>query len=140
MYSLIFRDKLWEQVGETYRSATSPASDKDGNVFFSDPVSNRIYKSDPARGVSVFKENTHGAHTLRVGADGRLHSIKPAFFTGVKPVYRLRTKAGYELLVASAPGHVAKVRSLVMDALSSAELRHLHHTCERLLASVESSD
>ena len=50
------------------------------------------------------------------------------------------TKAGYKLLVAHAPGHVAKVRSLVMDALSAAELRHLHHACERLLASVESSD
>jgi len=51
----------------------------------------------------------------------------------------IMTKAGYKLLVASAPGHVAKVRSLVMDALSVAELRHLHHAGERLLASVESS-
>src|SRR4051794_12931378 len=51
----------------------------------------------------------------------------------------IMTKAGYKLLVASAPGHVAKVRSLVMDALSVAELRHLHRACERLLASVESS-
>jgi DNA-binding MarR family transcriptional regulator len=50
------------------------------------------------------------------------------------------TKAGYKLLVANAPGHVAKVRSLVIDALSAAELRHLHRTCQRLLASVESSD
>src|SRR3954466_12559635 len=43
------------------------------------------------------------------------------------------TKAGYKVLVAHAPGHVAKVRSLVMDALSAAELRHLHHACEHLL-------
>jgi DNA-binding MarR family transcriptional regulator len=52
----------------------------------------------------------------------------------------IMTKAGYKLLVASAPGHVANVRSLVMDALSPAELRHLHHACERLLASVDSSE
>jgi ribonucleoside-diphosphate reductase alpha chain len=32
-----------------------------------------------------------------VGADGRLHRIAPAFPTGVKPVYRLRTRAGFEL-------------------------------------------
>jgi DNA-binding MarR family transcriptional regulator len=50
------------------------------------------------------------------------------------------TKTGYQLLVASAPGHVAKVRSLVMDALSTTELGHLHVACERLLASIESSD
>ena len=48
-------------------------------------------------------------------------------------------KAGYKLLVASAPGHVAKVRSLVIEALSSAELRQLHDAAERLLARIETS-
>jgi sugar lactone lactonase YvrE len=78
VYSLISRDKLWEQVGETYASAASPAVDRDGNVFFADPASNRIYKSDPARSVSLFKENTHGARALRVGADGRLYATQPS--------------------------------------------------------------
>jgi ribonucleoside-diphosphate reductase alpha chain len=32
-----------------------------------------------------------------VGADGALHPVAPAFPTGTKPVYRLRTRAGYEL-------------------------------------------
>jgi DNA-binding MarR family transcriptional regulator len=49
------------------------------------------------------------------------------------------TKAGYKLLVASAPGHVARVRSLVVDALSAAELRQLHDAAERLLARMETS-
>jgi DNA-binding MarR family transcriptional regulator len=49
------------------------------------------------------------------------------------------TKAGYKLLVASAPGHVARVRSLVIDPLSSAELRQLHDASERLLARIETS-
>ena len=49
------------------------------------------------------------------------------------------TKPGYTLLVASAPGHVARVRSLVIDQLSSAELRQLHDTTERLLAGVDAS-
>jgi DNA-binding MarR family transcriptional regulator len=52
----------------------------------------------------------------------------------------IMTKAGYKLLVATAPGHVARVRSLVIDALSSTELRHLHHAAERLLASIETAD
>jgi sugar lactone lactonase YvrE len=78
VYALIARDKLWEQVGDTYPSVASPAVDKDGNVFFADPASGRIYKSSPARTVSVFKENTRGARTLRVGADGRLYATQPA--------------------------------------------------------------
>src|SRR3954465_14920590 len=49
------------------------------------------------------------------------------------------TKAGYKLLVASAPGHVAAVRSLVIDALSEAELRQLHAASRRLLARLDTT-
>jgi sugar lactone lactonase YvrE len=76
VYSLIYRDKPWEQVGDTYKSAASPAMDQNGDVFFADPASNRIYKSDATRRVSVFKENTGGARALRVGADGRLYATQ----------------------------------------------------------------
>ena len=51
----------------------------------------------------------------------------------------IMTRAGYQLLVASAPGHVARVRSLVIDALSPAELRQLRSTAERLLVRIEES-
>jgi DNA-binding MarR family transcriptional regulator len=51
----------------------------------------------------------------------------------------IMTKAGYKLLVASAPAHVARVRSLVIDALSSTELRQLHDATERLLARIDAS-
>jgi DNA-binding MarR family transcriptional regulator len=51
----------------------------------------------------------------------------------------IMTRAGYKLLVASAPGHVARVRSLVIDPLSSTELRQLHDATERLLARIEAS-
>src|SRR5260221_9075317 len=74
VYGLIYRDKPWEQVGDIYKSAASPATDKDGNVFFADPAGDRIYKSDAARVVTVFKEKTGGARALRVGADGRLYA------------------------------------------------------------------
>lgn len=78
VYALIYRDKPWEQVGDTYASPSSPATDKDGNVFFADPARNRIYKSDAVRLVTVFRENTRGAQALRVGADGRLYAAQLA--------------------------------------------------------------
>jgi sugar lactone lactonase YvrE len=77
VYALISADTLWEQVGDTYKSTASPASDKEGNVFFADPASSRIYKSDAGAKVTLFKENTGGARALRVGADGRIYAIQP---------------------------------------------------------------
>jgi gluconolactonase len=78
VYALIYRDKLWEHVGDVYKSPVSPAVDKDGNVFFADPPADRIYKSDAARVVTVFKEHSGGARALRFGADGRLYASQPA--------------------------------------------------------------
>lgn len=49
------------------------------------------------------------------------------------------TDAGYSTLVASAPAHVATVRSLVIDAFTAAELRQLREASERLLARIETS-
>ena len=50
------------------------------------------------------------------------------------------TPAGWELLVASAPAHVAKVRELLIDALSPAELRHLRTASERIIERIDTSD
>lgn len=74
VFAIISADKPWQQVGERHSSATSPAPDKEGNVYFADPVANRIYKSDPNGKVTLFKDNTSGAWALRVGADGRLYA------------------------------------------------------------------
>jgi gluconolactonase len=73
VFSIISSDKPWEQVGNTYPSATSPAADKDGNVYFADPTTSRIYKSDANRAVTLFKDNTGGGRALRIGPDGRLY-------------------------------------------------------------------
>jgi DNA-binding MarR family transcriptional regulator len=51
----------------------------------------------------------------------------------------IMTDAGYQLLVASAPGHVARVRALVIDALSPTELQHLRTASQRLLESLDTS-
>jgi sugar lactone lactonase YvrE len=78
VYSIVSAAKSWEQVGETYRSVAAPAGDKDGNVFFADTAANRIYKSDPDRKVTVFKDNSNGARALRVAPDGRLYAYQLA--------------------------------------------------------------
>ena len=49
------------------------------------------------------------------------------------------TPTGLRLLVASAPGHVAKVRELVIDALTPAQLLQLRAASERILERIESS-
>lgn len=74
VFAIVSLDKPWQQVGETYQSTASPAADKDGNVFFADPVAGRIYKSTVDGKVTSFKENTAGAKALRFGPDGRLYA------------------------------------------------------------------
>lgn len=46
------------------------------------------------------------------------------------------TPAGYQHLVRAAPGHVAKVRELVIDAVTADELRLLHDIAGRLLSRI----
>ena len=47
------------------------------------------------------------------------------------------TRAGLRLLTASAPAHVAKVRDLVFDALSPAQVRQLRTASERILSRID---
>jgi DNA-binding MarR family transcriptional regulator len=49
------------------------------------------------------------------------------------------TEEGLRLLVASAPAHVAKVRELVIDALTRDQLRQLRRSSERILARIRAS-
>ncbi|MCI2418279.1 MarR family winged helix-turn-helix transcriptional regulator [Saccharopolyspora sp. K220] len=47
------------------------------------------------------------------------------------------TDTGYEKLVAAAPGHVAKVRSLIFDGLSPDQVRQLDELCAAMLAHLD---
>jgi DNA-binding MarR family transcriptional regulator len=47
------------------------------------------------------------------------------------------TCAGWEKVVATAPGHVARVRELVVDALDADELAQLRSACAKILARVD---
>ena len=77
VYGVIQPAKPWEQIEGTYESIASPAGDREGNVYFADPRGNRIFQSNPAGKVTLFKENSNGATALRFGADGRLYAAQP---------------------------------------------------------------
>jgi DNA-binding MarR family transcriptional regulator len=47
------------------------------------------------------------------------------------------TDEGHAKIVASAPGHVARVRSLIFDALSPAQLAHLDEICAVILTRLD---
>ncbi|HEX4782871.1 MAG TPA: alpha/beta hydrolase-fold protein [Candidatus Sulfotelmatobacter sp.] len=76
VYSVVSADKPWEQIGEVYGEVATPTGDKDGNVFFADAATKRIYKADSNGRVNVFKEHSNGATALRVGPDGRLYAFQ----------------------------------------------------------------
>lgn len=47
------------------------------------------------------------------------------------------TPAGWDKIVATAPGHVAKVRDLVVDALTPEQLDRVAEACETMLARLD---
>jgi intein/homing endonuclease len=76
------------------------------NEWHTCPEDGRINASNPCVTGDTLVSTADGwiridqllARPFRVtGSDGRLHEVKPAFKTGAKPVYRLRTKAGFEV-------------------------------------------
>jgi DNA-binding MarR family transcriptional regulator len=50
------------------------------------------------------------------------------------------TDQGFQTLAAAAPGHVAHVRSLVIDVLSAEQLRRLGQTADRIISRIDTSE
>jgi DNA-binding MarR family transcriptional regulator len=50
------------------------------------------------------------------------------------------TDQGSQTLAAAAPGHVAHVRSLVIDVLSPEQLRRLGQTADRIISRIDTSE
>ena len=50
------------------------------------------------------------------------------------------TDQGFQTLAAAAPGHVAHVRSLVIDVLSPEQLRRLGQTADRIISRIDTSE
>jgi DNA-binding MarR family transcriptional regulator len=50
------------------------------------------------------------------------------------------TDQGFQTLAEAAPGHVAQVRSLVIDVLSPEQLRRLGQTADRIISRIDTSE
>jgi ribonucleoside-diphosphate reductase alpha chain len=99
---------LWDQIAFAAWSCADPGLQFDStiNEWHTCPADGRINASNPCVTGDTLIPTANGwfridqlldCPFITVGADGALHTVSPAFQTGVKPVYRLRTKVGYEV-------------------------------------------
>lgn len=70
----IFAGKDWILLGQDYQLTADSAVVRDGSVYFTDSRKNRICKIDPSGKISVWKENSGGAHGIAAGFDGKLYA------------------------------------------------------------------
>jgi gluconolactonase len=64
----------WQLVSEGHRGTDGPAVNAKGELFFSDPSNNKIFKVGLDGQVSLFADNTNGANGMMFGPDGRLYT------------------------------------------------------------------
>jgi ribonucleoside-diphosphate reductase alpha chain len=100
--------EVWDQIANAAWSCADPGIQYDTTVneWHTCPVDGRINASNPCVAGDTLVATAEGQiridqlldqPTSILGSDGRLHDIDPAYSTGTKPVYRLRTASGYEL-------------------------------------------
>ncbi|MEZ4240012.1 MAG: LAGLIDADG family homing endonuclease [Myxococcota bacterium] len=99
---------LWDQISYAAWACADPGVQFDStiNEWHTCPADGRINASNPCVTGDTLVATGDGWARIDsllergcrvVGSDGALHEIEPAFRTGTKPVYRLRTRAGLEL-------------------------------------------
>jgi ribonucleotide reductase alpha subunit len=100
--------ELWSTLAEAAWACADPGVQYDTTInrWHTCPNTDRINASNPCVTGETLVATSEGwkridallgASSEVVGSDGALHPIAPAFPTGTKPVYRLRTLAGFEL-------------------------------------------
>jgi ribonucleoside-diphosphate reductase alpha chain len=100
--------ELWNTVAEAAWACADPGVQYDSTINRWHTCSNtgRINASNPCVTGDTLVASDQGLRridsllespTQVVGSDGELHPIAPAFPTGTKPIYLLRTRAGLEL-------------------------------------------
>ena len=99
---------LWKKIAESAWACADPGVQYDTTINDWHTCSNtgRINASNPCVTGDTLVATSEGWARIDAlldrpfevtGADGELHPVKPAFKTGVKPVYRMRTASGIEL-------------------------------------------
>jgi sugar lactone lactonase YvrE len=75
VFSTIYLDKPWQQIGGDY-DITSLAADRLGNVYFASAALSTIERVDPAGKITQFAEPPNDAAILRMGANDRLYTVQ----------------------------------------------------------------
>ena len=74
VYQVLLPNEDWQLVSEGHRGTDGPAVNAAGEMFFSDPSNNKIFRVASDGKVSTFAENTNGANGMMFGPDGRLYT------------------------------------------------------------------
>jgi hypothetical protein len=74
VFSTIYVDKPWQQVGSDYGSISSITSDREGNVYAADLRAGTVERVDPNGTVTQFAGLPNGTSILRIGANDLLYS------------------------------------------------------------------
>jgi ribonucleoside-diphosphate reductase alpha chain len=100
--------ELWDQIAYAAWSCADPGVQFDTtfNEWHTCPVDGRINATNPCVTGDTLVATSNGWVRIDsllddafevLGSDNQFHPVKPAFKTGEKPVYRLRTASGYEV-------------------------------------------
>jgi sugar lactone lactonase YvrE len=74
VFQVLLPGEDWQVVSEGHRNTDGPAVNGKGEMFFSDPANNRIYRIALDGKVHLFAEQTNGANGMMFGPDGRLYA------------------------------------------------------------------
>jgi gluconolactonase len=92
----------WQVVSAGHKGPAGTTSDEQGNVYFSDPGENKIFKVGADGKAELWVTDTHGADGIRVGPDKRLYTCQNR--TGQVASYDLKDKS--ETIVATGIDHL----------------------------------
>jgi gluconolactonase len=73
VYQVLLPGEDWTQVSDGHRGTDGPAVNDKGEMFFSDPSNNKIFRTALDGKVSVFAENTNRGNGMMFGPDGKLY-------------------------------------------------------------------
>jgi gluconolactonase len=73
VYQVLVPGEEWTQVSDGHRGTDGPAVNGKGEMFFSDPSNNKIFRTGLDGKVSVFAENTNRGNGMMFGPDGKLY-------------------------------------------------------------------
>jgi gluconolactonase len=78
VFSTVYLDKPWQQIGGDYGSIISVTADRNGNVYLPDATNKKVLRVDPQGDTTTFAEVPGLSPILHVGPGDRLYAWIPA--------------------------------------------------------------